>query len=207
MDIVTKKISELHLAKRNVRRHPKKQLEELRRSFDMFKQYRPLVVDANGEVIVGNGFLEAMMGTDVQELDCIVLPENTPESYKKKLMIADNKIFVLGADAMSVVDEIISEMGDFDIPGFDEDILMQLYTETEQAAGKIPTNIKAVSGIIPEERKNDISSTSERRTATPPQDDESKYEKNEAVVTQQKENADRPYITCPHCGVKIYGYN
>lgn len=206
MNIVTKKISELHMTEKNVRKHPQKQLDEMKRSFNMFGQYRPLIVSSDGEVLVGNGFFEAMVQDGKETVECIVLPEDTTENQKKKLMMADNKIFDLGADAVANIDEILSSLdGDFDIPGFDEGVLTQLYEEVEEEVKNISTT--SVSGIIPESKIESIKKAEESREKNPPADDVSKYEVKEDVVKEQEEHEGEPYITCPHCGVKIYGYN
>ena len=42
MTAETAKLSELFPAKKNVRAHPKKQIEELKKSLEMFGQFRPL---------------------------------------------------------------------------------------------------------------------------------------------------------------------
>lgn len=205
MKVVIKKISELHAAEKNVRRHPQKQLDEMKRSFDMFGQYRPLVVTSDGEVLVGNGFFEAMQQAGKETVECIVLPSDVSETYKRKLMLADNKIFDLGADSMSTIDELLQSIEDFDIPGYDEDVLNQLYSEVEEEVSSIDST--AVAGVIPPEKVESIKKEEEKRIENPPVDDKSKYEVKQEVVETQEEHAGEPYITCPHCGVKIYGYN
>lgn len=205
MNIVRKKISELHMTEKNVRKHPQKQIDEMIRSYEMFNQYRPLVITQDGEILVGNGFYTAMVQKGEEEIDCFVLPADTTDEQKKKLMLADNKIFSLGADFMQNVDDILSEMNDFDIPGFDEDVLSQIYTQVEEEVKQIETT--GVSGIISAEKVAEIKREAEKREETPSSDDASKYEVKQDVVKMQDEHAGEPYITCPHCGVKIYGYN
>lgn len=208
MKVVTKKISELHMAEKNVRKHPQKQLDEMKRSFSMFGQYRPLIVSSDGEVLVGNGLFEAMAQDGKETVECIVLPEDTTENQKKKLMMSDNKIFELGADAVANIDEILSSLdGDFDIPGFDERVLTQLYEEVEEEVKSISTTSVSVLGVIPESKIESIKKAEESRKKNPPADDASKYEVKEDVVKEQEEHEGESYITCPHCGVKIYGYN
>ena len=206
MNVVRKKISELHVTEKNVRKHPQKQLDEMKRSFDMFGQYRPLVVSSDGEVLVGNGFLEAMIQAGKETVECYVLPEDTTENQKKKLMMADNKIFDLGADAVGHIDEILASLnGDFNIPGFDESVLEQLYNEVQDEVKAISET--SVSGILPESKVAEIKKVEEQREAKPPIDDSKKYEVKQSVVDEQKEHEGEPYIVCPHCGVKIYGHN
>lgn len=205
MEITIKKVSDLRCVEKNVRKHPQKQLDELKRSFKMFGQYRPLVVTSDGEVLVGNGFYEAMVQDGVEEVECIVLPSDVSDDYKKKLMLADNKIFDLGADAMANVDEILSSLENFDIPGFDESVLSQLYNQVEEEVKAIEDT--SVAGVIPPERVEKINSVAEERKENPPADNKEKYEVKPEVVSMQDEHEGEPYITCPHCGVKIYGYN
>lgn len=202
MDIKKLKVADLRLAAKNVRKHPQKQLDEIKRSFEMFGQYRPIVVASDGECLVGNGFLEAMMQEGKEEVDCFVLPEGTTEAQKKKLMLADNKIFDLGADAIGNIDDILSGMEDFDIPGFDESVLSELYSDAEAAVSVVP-----VSGFVPEERIESIKSVSEKRNANPVQDNPEKYELKQSVLENHamaEEERNGSYITCPHCGVKIW---
>ena len=46
------------------------------------------------------------------------------ENQKKKLMIADNKIFSLGIENLETLNSFLEDLqGDLDIPGFDEEIL------------------------------------------------------------------------------------
>lgn len=205
MEVVEKKISELHIAEKNVRKHPQKQLDEMKRSFDMFGQYRPLIVTNDGEVLVGNGFFEAMKQAGKETVECIVLPKETTYEQKRKLMLSDNKIFDLGADSLSNIDELLASLGDFDIPGYDESVLEQLYAEVEEDVKTIE-DVSVPAGV-PKEAAERIQKNSEERRKNEPVDDMQKYEVKSEVIRSRKEHEGEPYITCPHCGVKIYGYN
>lgn len=57
--IETVPISSLMLDPANARRHPTKNLEALKASLARFGQQKPVVVDARGRVIAGNGTLTA----------------------------------------------------------------------------------------------------------------------------------------------------
>ena len=50
MNIVSIPLSELKRPERNVRHHPQKQIEELKRSLAMFGQTRPFVATEDGEI-------------------------------------------------------------------------------------------------------------------------------------------------------------
>jgi ParB-like chromosome segregation protein Spo0J len=198
MEVVKRKISDLWVTPMNVRKHPETQIKELQRSYEMFGQYRPLVVANDGEILVGNGLFTALSRLGLDEIDCIVLPENTPEKYKKKLMLADNKTFGLGTDDTRNIDDILASMDDFVIPGFDEETLKQLYAEVESAEQSIKELF-----TIPEEKKESIQKVAERREAEPVISPNVAVPKPvEAVKPTEQEGS---YINCPHCGAKIWG--
>lgn len=209
MEIVSKKLTELKPARKNVRLHPQKQIDEMKRSVEMFGQYRPLIVSYNGEILVGNGLYETFVQMGKDTIECIVLPKNTSEKKKRKLMLADNKIFSLGKDFLSNIDELLSEFDEFDIPGFDEDVLSNLYSEIQD---NFPSEeiVPSAFGVVPPEKVEEIKRAEQEREEKPRVDSEEKYELKREVLENHEtaeEQDTRNYITCPHCGVKIYGYN
>ena len=60
MNIIQMNIAELRHPEKNVRNHSKKQIKEMMRSLDKFKQFRPIVVDENNTILCGNGLVMAM---------------------------------------------------------------------------------------------------------------------------------------------------
>lgn len=208
MNVVSKKVSELHLAEKNVRLHPQKQIDEMKRSVEMFGQYRPLIVTCDGEILIGNGLYEAFVQLGKDSIECIVLPSDISEKQKKKLMLADNKIFSLGKDDLSNIDELLSEFDEFDIPGFNEDVLNSLYNEINEDIEQVDKEIPSAFGVVPHERIQEIKKTEQERTENPQTDSNGKYELQSSVLeNHEKAEESQNYITCPHCGVKIYGYN
>lgn len=99
MKITVKKLSELHKPAHNIRRHSEKQLTEYIRSIEMFGQVKPLVVAEDGEIIAGNGLYEALLRMGRETCDCYVMVGLT-DVQKKKLMMADNKVYELGWTTM-----------------------------------------------------------------------------------------------------------
>ncbi|MEG1305052.1 MAG: ParB/Srx family N-terminal domain-containing protein [Oscillospiraceae bacterium] len=157
MKTVKMKLSELRKPKRNVRIHSDKQIKEFTRSIEMFGQLRPIVIDENNVILAGNGLFEAMMALGRKEADCYQVVGLT-ETAKKKLMLADNRIFNLGIDDLKAFDEIVMELdGDFDIPGFDVDLLETLTLDLYGA-----DNLMAGYGIISDDSKDDMQKASER---------------------------------------------
>ena len=184
MKVTVKKISELKRPERNVRMHTDKQLVEFRRSVEMFGQIRPIVIDENNGILAGNGLYETLLSLGHTEADCYVVKGLT-EKEKKKLMLADNRIFDLGVDDMKVFDEFIAELGDdLDVPGFDDELLRSL-----NAAVTDVDDILSDYGKITDEKK-------EARAADLDEDEE---DDSEAEV----QSAGR-YVICPKCGEKIW---
>lgn len=126
MEITVKRLSDLHLASRNVRRHTDKQITEYVRSIKMFGQIKPIIADEHGEIIAGNGLFRALSQMGRESCDCYILA-GLSDKQKKKLMLADNRVYELGITDMDAFDEIIRELsGDIDVPGWDEDLLAMM---------------------------------------------------------------------------------
>ena len=126
MKIEKVKLVDLKPAERNVRMHPPEQINEYKRSLEKFGQTKAIVIDEKNNILIGNGLFIAISQLGWKEADCcrkIGLSEND----KKKLMLADNRIFDLGSDDLNVFDQLIRELdGDFDIPGYTDDLLNSL---------------------------------------------------------------------------------
>ena len=198
MKVTVKKISELKRPERNVRMHTDKQLVEFRRSVEMFGQIRPIVIDENNVILAGNGLYETLLSLGHTEADCYVVKGLT-EKEKKKLMLADNRIFDLGVDDMKGFDEFIAELGDdLDVPGFDDELLRSL-----NAAVTDVDDILSDYGKITDEKKEQIASAAEtyrkEEEARAADLDEDEEDDSEAEV----QSAGR-YVICPKCGEKIW---
>ncbi|MGN0444229.1 MAG: ParB/Srx family N-terminal domain-containing protein [Acutalibacteraceae bacterium] len=201
MKIVKIKLSELKRPEKNVRMHSDKQIEEFKRSVKMFGQIRPIVVDENNVMLAGNGLYETLVALEYTEADCYVV-KGLSENEKKKLMLADNRIFNLGVDDLAAFDEIIKELaGDFDIPGYDDDLLQTLIADSEDV-----DEMMSDYGTLTEEKKEEIKSN-----AVIYEDDNAERGSTEPIRAVEH-NSDEPsssdndanYIICPHCGEKIW---
>ncbi len=198
MKVVKRPLSDLHPPERNVRLHTDKQLKEFRRSVEMFGQIRPIVVDEGGTILAGNGLFEAMRSMGRTDADCYVVTGLT-EAQKKKLMLADNRIFNLGVDDMEALDAFVQELkDDLDIPGFEEDLLQAMVMEADEA-----TQALLEYGTIKPEQAQAIQQTREKYQAQ----EEAAAEKAEEVAPAQLESQEEAagrYILCPKCGERIW---
>lgn len=198
MKTVVKKLSDLRRPEKNVRMHTDKQLAEFRRSVEMFGQIRPIVCDEAGVILAGNGLYETLLSMGRTEADCYVVKGLT-EKEKKKLMLADNRIFDLGVDDMKVFDEFIAELGDdLDVPGFDDELLRSLVADEAEI-----DSMMSSYGLITEEKKAEIVGAAE----TYQKDAEIRAANAGAAESQQNEQpaaeAQR-VVVCPRCGETIW---
>lgn len=224
MIITQKKLSELHKPAINIRRHSEKQLAEYIRSIEMFGQVKPLVVAEDGEIIAGNGLYEALLRMGRETCDCYVMAGLT-DAQKKKLMMADNKVYELGFTDVDAIEELVKELdGDVDVPGWDADLL-QLFTSTEDDAdGMIdsygvfsPEEISAVENRQVEEHIPYTEVPSYTPAGTPTAApaasaptlgvsaaQEMLTPSGQQNAAQANESApQRKYIRCPKCGEMI----
>lgn len=200
MDILKIKLSELVKPEKNIRMHTEKQLKEFQRSVKMFGQIRPIVVDENNVILAGNGLYEALllMGEETAE---VYRYENLTENQKKKLMIADNKIFNLGVDNLETLDSFLEELqGDLDIPGFDEEILQQMVSEADDITERI-----SEYGTLDEDEVQSIRESAvrnERRIQRAEENTDAEPSCSENSITSNEEEDN--FIICPNCGEKIW---
>lgn len=193
MNIEKIKISELHVNPNNTRKHGDKQVSEFVRSIEQFGVIRPMVVDEDGVVWVGNGLLMALQRMGVEEAECIVM-RNMDSKTKTKLMLADNQIATLGMDDFDVIDRLMRDMQDFDIPGYNSEDLEMIY-----GASGIAESMEQFKRTD-EQQQRDVEKHErvERGDYTPPPAVE---QQRQEVEQKQRE---RRFIICPECGAKVY---
>lgn len=207
MEIITMKLADLVKPEKNVRIHTEQQLKEFERSVTMFGQIRPIVVDENNVILAGNGLYDTLitMGKDTAD---VYKYDKLTENQKKKLMIADNKIFSLGIENLDTLNLFLEELqGDLDIPGFDEEILRQMVSEAEDVTDKI-----AEYGTLDEEEIQSIKENAakkEQQIQTQEQKQEPEAQgtaTSELIQEEQDEETTeiKKFVICPKCGEKIW---
>ncbi len=198
------RVDELKHPEKNVRRHSRKQIEEMKRSLDAFEQFKHVVVDENNIILCGNGLVTAMREMGREEAE-VIKYEGLTENQKKKLMIADNQIASLGTDDMEVIEEFIKSLGsDLDVPGYDRETLEMLVAESDEVTEQVmnygvytPDEIESVKHYEdnpiqpvkqtyqePIQRKGMTEAEASERTSTTPEREQ--------------------WVICPHCNEKIY---
>lgn len=201
MNIVKIKISLLKHPEKNVRIHTIKQIEEFVRSIKMFGQIRPVVIDEDNTILAGNGLVEALEQIGIEEAECYKI-DNLTENQKKKLMIADNKIFSLGIENLDTLNSFLEDLdGDLDVPGFDEDILRSMVADADEITEKI-----SEYGTLDDDEIQEIKEKAAKAPETPPAQKPAPQDEHPAETPDpgESEQQDREYVICPKCGEKIW---
>jgi ParB-like chromosome segregation protein Spo0J len=204
MNVTKIKLTALRRPERNVRMHTEKQLKEFERSVNMFGQIRPIVVDDELTILAGNGLYEALIRMGWDEADILQVSGLT-ENQKKKLMLADNKIYGLGVDDHTTLDAFLAELqGDLDIPGYDENILRSMVSEASAVTEEIQqygllNSVEIQEIADAKERKAQIMESAQKNSREP----EPAQPKAAFAEPEQREPV-RQYATCPHCGEKVW---
>lgn len=205
MEVIRMKLAEMKKPDKNVRMHTEKQLQEYERSVRMFGQIRPIIVDGQGMILAGAGLYDTLLRMNEQEADVYRLTDLTP-AQKKKLMIADNRIFNLGVDNLDALNEFFEDLkDDLDIPGFDEDILQQMVADAEEVTERI-----CEYGALDEDEISQIKQLGERQRAAYSSTGSDGCGQEERLVIEEPQNsgdaeeAGRNFVICPGCGQKIW---
>ena len=72
MEIVEKRLSELKHPAQNVRMHSQKQIKEYCRSISKYGQTKPMVIDEDGVILIGNGLYDALLAMGRESGSCMV---------------------------------------------------------------------------------------------------------------------------------------
>ena len=209
MEVITMKLTDLVKPEKNVRIHTEQQLAEFQRSVKMFGQIRPIVIDEKNVILAGNGLYDTLIAMGKETAD-VYRYDNLTENQKKKLMVADNKIFSLGIDNLDTLNSFLEDLqGDLDIPGFDEEILKQMVSEAEDITDKL-----SEYGTLDEEEIQAIKENAERKEQQiQKMESEQESVPQETVLTQpdsvtndneEKTAEESQYVICPKCGEKIW---
>ena len=210
MEIVKKKLSELKQNADNVRMHPDTQIREYMRSLEKNGQLKPFVIDEHGVIWIGNGLYQAMVKAGYEEGYCIV-KANMTHKEKVKMMMADNRIFDLGVDDMAAFDKLVAELdGDFDIPGYDDELLNSLIASSDEVS-----DMMSSYGIVDEGRREAIADAKKvyqsEAAAEPTAPAERAYEAPTPETPNTTIDTDdytpeptRKFVICKKCGEKIW---
>ena len=205
MKLIKKKLSDLKKPEKNVRIHNENQLKEFERSVKMFGQLRPIVIDENNVILAGNGLYDTLVRLGYKDAECYQVAGLT-ENQKKKLMIADNKIFSLGVENLDTLNQFLEDLTeDLDIPGYDEEILKQMVSDAEEVTEKLMEY-----GTLDEAEIQSIKDKGSVSQAAIAPTDPAEEQVTPAFAGVSTEGEDetaadvRRFVLCPKCGEKIW---
>src|SRR6266403_1333708 len=99
---------------RNARTHPKRQIDQIRKSIEAFGFTDPILADPEGHVIAGHGRLQAAQLMGLAELPVITL-SSLSDTQKRMLRIADNKIALNAGWDLEILQLELGELGSIDV--------------------------------------------------------------------------------------------
>lgn len=184
MQTETVAIAALKPPARNVRTHPEQQIVELARAVEMFGQTRPVVIDEENTVLAGNGLVAACRRLGRAEVVAYRIT-GLSRAAKAKLMLSDNRIYALGLDDNNAILETIRGLDDFEIPGFDADLLKNLAFDPVPVAAAALDNY----GRLPEPA---VAAARNRRLPEPVPGEPAGSEPGAPDPADE--------LICPHCG-------
>jgi len=123
--------------RKNAKKHPKKQIEQVAASIKEFGFNQPIVIDKNNVIIVGHGRLEAAKLLGLKEVP--VLQADLTEEQAKAYRLADNKLNESEWDMELVTEELeLMSVQMVELIGFDlQDDLGQFEAGTIDEQGRL----------------------------------------------------------------------
>lgn len=117
MKIQLTPIASLDLDPNNARKHNLKNLRALKNSLSRFGQQKPIVVNAGGVVVAGNGTLMAAKELGWTDIQVVALPADWSADEIKAFALADNRTAELAEWDQAILSQQLVELDelDFDI--------------------------------------------------------------------------------------------
>lgn len=144
-NIVYKPIKELKPYKKNAKKHPKEQVEQIANSIKEFGFTQPVLIDKNNCVVAGHGRILGAKKAGLKEVPTLCLDDLTEEQIKA-YRLADNKLNESDWD-FNLLDEelgMLADDVDMSMFGFD-------FSEEEQKKEKkVEFKVKKQNKVIVE---------------------------------------------------------
>lgn len=113
--------------KRNLRKHPASQIEELVKAIQQFGFTQPVLIDSSLTIIAGHARVEAAQQAELAKVPVIKIDHLTKEQLRA-LMLADNRLSDASTFDMDLLAKELGELAKFDIaiPGFTLDDITEI---------------------------------------------------------------------------------
>ena len=116
MNIINIPIAKIKPYKKNPRKNDHA-VDAVAASIKEFGFLVPMVIDRNHEIVAGHTRYKAAKSLGMKEVPCVIAEELTPTQIKA-FRLADNKVSELAGWDFGLLDELLSELGDFDMQKF-----------------------------------------------------------------------------------------
>ena len=145
MNITYKSIKDLKPYKKNAKKHPKEQIEQIANSIKEFGFTQPVLIDKHNSVVAGHGRILGAKKAGLKQVPTICLEDLTPEQIKA-YRLADNKLNESDWYNALVEEEleILAENIDMSLFGFD------IVEEEQVKEKKVEFNVKEKHLVIVE---------------------------------------------------------
>jgi ParB-like chromosome segregation protein Spo0J len=145
MQLTTTKITELSLDPSNVRKHSRRNLDAIKASLRKFGQQKPIVVDAKGIVLAGNGTLTAAQELGWTEIQIVRTELAGVEATM--FAIADNRTAELAEWEEDKLNAVLKSLQDegvdlVDVGYSPEDVKIEVEKEAPQEFAEVDENIE-----------------------------------------------------------------
>jgi len=125
----------------NPKEHPEEQVNEIASSIKNYGFVQPIVTDADNEIIIGHGRLEAAKKLGLDEVP-VIKHEDITEAEAQALRLADNKIADTGMEQEKLAVELdqLTDQDNYDelVTGFTEERTSEILDEyREQTEGEL----------------------------------------------------------------------
>ena len=116
MNVIKKSINEIRPYENNAKKHDETQIKNVAESIKQFGFVQPIVIDADGVIVIDHCRYEAGKRLGLTEVPC-VLVDNLTDEQVRKLRIIDNKT----NESEWALDELEIELDDLNFDDFDFD--------------------------------------------------------------------------------------
>ncbi len=192
---------------KNPNLHPKEQIEDIAKSIKEYGQYYPIIVDEGNMILAGHGKRKALELLGEKMADCIVM-HGLSDKQKKKLLLSDNKIQQFSFLDHEIEEDLIREIDDTDIIGYNEEYIHDLIAPiTVDNIGMEPA--KPLQEYSTEARqmntKPEVPQTQDGSPAPAPAPQETPTDDLGNPTKADDENPMASFtakhtMRCPHCG-------
>ena len=145
LNIVYKNIKQLKPYKKNAKKHPKEQIEQIANSIKEFGFTQPVIIDKHDCVVAGHGRILGAKKAGLTQVPTVCLEDLTEEQIKAYRLV-DNKLNESEWD-FSLLDEELENLTEdinMDSFGFDTDDYIKQSIETEKVEFETSKRVKVI---------------------------------------------------------------